>query len=274
MNEAELYNTTKNIAFSILLKDGTEAVYKFLSSKYQNFPANMWYGLKAEIDFFIGYKYKYKLDPTLDYGIKCDFVGNIDGCNNCRIDVTTNYSYKKLKDYEAVQKRDNRFYKIVLMNKNTGKLEDVFDLNFPIDNSGGRLLDIALFMPMDYNSQGDPRYNYYQRILTISSSTNCVIEEKSIVTDWYLTDIITKIDEFNSYDEVYADNTEKDLLNKYLENSAKLLSKTTNLNIVACGQTCNEIIDPRTCETDEITKLFWKHPVIQDLLDDTIYDLF
>ena len=261
VNEAELYNKVKKITFSLLNKDGEKKAYNYLECKKSVLPIKAWKGLKAELDFYVGYKNKYCLTPSLDYGIKCDFTGTIEKGQMCRIDVTTNINCKKLKDYDPILQRDKMIYKIVVMNE-TGKLDDIFDLNFLPDDHGGKLFDVALFMPTDYNSQGDPRNNPYQRIVTVSSATGLIVEEKEIVTDWYLQ-------------EYYEDNdVEEDLvskeLGKYLEDSAKLLSKTTELNIVACGQTNREIIDPRTCEDEEITRIYWKHPVIEELIGDII----
>lgn len=271
VNEAELYNKVKKITFSLLNKDGEKKAYNYLECKKSVLPIKAWKGLKAELDFYVGYKNKYCLTPSLDYGIKCDFTGTIEKGQMCRIDVTTNINCKKLKDYDPILQRDKMIYKIVVMNE-TGKLDDIFDLNFLPDDHGGKLFDVALFMPTDYNSQGDPRNNPYQRIVTVSSATGLIVEEKEIVTDWYLQDIHNKMIDLYEY---YEDNdVEEDLvskeLGKYLEDSAKLLSKTTELNIVACGQTNREIIDPRTCEDEEITRIYWKHPVIEELIGDII----
>lgn len=270
---AEQYNKIKNMTFSILLKNGRVAAYKFIEGQREKL-GRAWYGLKAELDFFTNYQGQFKLTPSLDYGIKCDFTGMMDN-DLCRIDVTTNYNFKKLSTFEPLMNRDGICYKLALMNKGTGLLEDLFDLRFPPDNYGGKLFDIALFMPMEYRD-GEPRYNYYQRILSISSTTRKVVEEKEIVTDWYLPDIHTmKADIYEAYSDYEGDDgIEQKILNDYLANSARILSKSTDLNIVACGQMNHEIINPKTCESEEITRIHWKHPVIQDLLEDIIFDEF
>lgn len=272
---ATVYNRVKSIVFSRLNRDGIAEAYKFLDSQRgTTLPIPAWFGLKAELDFYTGYKDVYTLDPTLDFGIKCDFVGDIDGCERCRIDVTTNINFKRYKEYESIQQKDHRKYKIVLMNKDNGKIEDVFDLNFIPDNFGGRLFDVALFMPMEYGHDGDPKYNYYQRILTISSTTQTIIEEKEIVTDWYIPDILTKKSDIYEEYEGYDDDSgiEETILKKDLAETAKFLSKSTDYNIVACAQTSRIIINPHTCEEEERTQIYWKHPVIQDMIDDIIYE--
>lgn len=60
-------------------------------------------------------------------------------------------------------------YKIVIMDKDNGEINDIVDLNYPFSKNGGRLLDIAIFMPHDFNSHGEPRNNPWQRILTVDS---------------------------------------------------------------------------------------------------------
>lgn len=270
---ATIYNRIKAIVFSKLYKDGVSETYKYLDTQREILGIPSWYGLKAELDFFTGYKDEFMLDPTLDYGIKCDFTGDIDGCNRCRIDVTTNIELKRLKQYEGVQQRDHRMYKIVLMNKQTGKIDDIFDLNFLPDNNGGRLFDVAIFEPMEYGHDGAPKYNYYQRILTLSSSMQTVVEEKKLVTEWYIPDILTK--KYEIYEE-YADcddesGIEDKLLEKDLAETAKFLSKATDFNVVACGQVIKKM-NPYTYEEDEETRIYWKHPVIQEMIDDIIYE--
>jgi len=145
---AETYNRIKGIVFSIFNRDGELAAYKTLENNRTNLPLPSWYGLKAELDFYSKNKTKFTLDPVFDYGIKCDFVGNFDGINNCRLDITTNLDYKKLETYDSIQRQDDRKYKVVVMDKNTGEIADIFDMNFPIDESGdGRVFEVALFMP-------------------------------------------------------------------------------------------------------------------------------
>jgi len=60
-------------------------------------------------------------------------------------------------------------------------------------------------------------------------------------------------------------------MNDYYVYSARILSKSTGLNIVACGSPHISYLDPRTCE-DELydTILLWRHPVIEDYLPDLL----
>lgn len=263
MHPADLYNKAKAIVFSMLNKDGDLQAYKTLEDWRKTLPITSWYGLKAELDFYTRYKDKYTLDPTFDYGIKCDFSGNIDGDNNCRIDITTNLDYKKLEQYDAIQRKDKRKYKIVVMDKEKGEIADVFDLNFPIDSSGeGRLFEVAIFMPSSVGEDG-LKYDFYQDIVRVSTSDPEYDSHlKETCTDWYIPDfdyMISNLPE-NS-------NVGKEIKDYSISNS-KVLDKSTNSNIVACGQRYYDIIDPHTGEGDWITKFYWKHPVIENYLDD------
>jgi hypothetical protein len=262
---AELYNKVKAIVFGTFNNSGLLAAYKMLDNYRAKLPLPSWYGLKAELDFYTKNKNKFILDPTFDYGIKCDFTGNIDGINNCRIDITTNIDFKKLETYEPIQKKDNRKYKIVVMDKDNGEIADIFDLNFPFDESGdGRIFEIALFMPSEANDNG-LKYDFYQKIISISSSNpESEFELKDISTEWYMPDFEYLIS--NLPDDV-------DILKEINEHAicgAKLLDKSINSNIVACGQRYYEITDPRDGTGDWVTKLYWKHPVIENYLDDII----
>ena len=59
----------------------------------------MWIGLRAEIDFWVIGSVDFKLTMANDSGSHTDYVGVIDN-ENCRIDVTTNLDYKRLRDYQ------------------------------------------------------------------------------------------------------------------------------------------------------------------------------
>ncbi|RKR84304.1 hypothetical protein BDD43_4536 [Mucilaginibacter gracilis] len=265
---ADYYNKTKNIVFSVLNRDGEAAAYKMLENYRNKLPLPSWYGLKAELDFYSKNKSKYTLDPILDYGIKCDFTGNFDGVNNCRLDITTNLNFKKLEDYEPIQKKDNRKYKIVVMDKDSGEIADIFDLNFPLDKTGnGRTFEIALFMPSD-GEDGVLKYDFYQQIVSIGSSQpDEDFELKTVSTDWYIED-------FEYYISMLADDRNVNIgkeITSHAIMSAKTLSKSTESNIVACAQSFYEISNPSTGDGDWVTKIYWKHPVIANYLDDVIY---
>jgi hypothetical protein len=271
MNGPEVYNEKKNITFSLYNTKGLNSALAYLASVKSQM-GRAWYGLIAELRFYDRYKREYGLDPLLDYGIHADFGGCVKGCNRCRIDVTTNVDFKRLSTYEPIMAVDyDRVYKIAVVDYKTGELLDMVDLNFPIDpRNGGRLFDIALFMPADINSHGDSRYNYYQRIVTVNNvlpDTNFKLVQD--LTDWYIPDIHTEMQ--NMWD-AYEDDDSFDFrkeLDKELATTAQFLKKVTERNIVACAQRKYEVLTPDG-DGDFVTQIYWKHPIIKDLLVDKI----
>lgn len=182
--------------------------------------------------------------------------------------MTTNIKFKDLEDYEPIQKKDHRMYKIVIIDKDNGEIKNIVDLNFAFSKNGGRLMDIALFMPQEHNSYGEPKYNYWQRILTVDSfNPSELYEEVETVTDWYLPDIHTEMGHLYEAD---APDVEGSIEN-YLVDAAKLMSKTTGKNIVACGQLVKKY-NSMNDDEDYFTQLYWRHPVIKSYLDEVIWD--
>lgn len=268
VNDAELYNKCRHHVFSTYNKYDIDIAYACLFKYEDKLDLKAMTGLVAELEFYHKYKKELTLDLSLDAGNKCDFIGNIEGQNNCRIDVTTNIDYKHLSEYEPIQKKDNRFYKVVIVDKDNGEIKDIVDLNFPFSKNGGRLFDIAIFEPQDYNFHGDPRNNPWQRIITVDSYNPATfITNEEIMTDWYLPDIHSELS--NMYDSEVSNPEKK--LEHYLVDAAKLLSKTTNRNIVACGQLVKKY-NGQTDEEEVFTKLYWRHPVITSHLGEIIWD--
>ena len=60
-------------------------------------------------------------------------------------------------------------------------------------------------------------------------------------------------------------------IEKHAINGAKVLDKSTNSNIVACGQSVYEVTNPMDGDGEWVTKIYWKHPVIENYLDDIIW---
>ena len=92
-------------------------------------------------------------------------------------------------------------------------------------------------------------------------------EEVETVTDWYLPDIHKEMGDLY---EAGIRNPQKRIEN-YLVDAAKLLSKTTGRNIVACGQLAKKY-NSMTDEEDYFTQLYWRHPVIKSYLDERIWE--
>ena len=272
MHPAELYNKAKDHCLSVYHKYNLNEALKTLNKYSEDLPYPAWIGLKAELIFYSRYFHKYTLDPANDHGIKADFIGDIEG-KRYRIDVTTNIEFKKLENYEPIMQKSDRLYKIAVMNPDTFELEGFYDLNFPYDASRkGRLFDVAIFMPASYNSHGDCRYNYYQKIVSVGSSNpEEDFTEQEICTDWYLPDIGTQMQDI--YD-AYGDDPDFDIkteCNDYLSSSARLLSKSTGRHIVACGCCHRQYLNPKDCDDEYInTQLVWIDPVVESYLPEFI----
>lgn len=269
---AKVYNAIKEELFSIYNGKGTAEAFRFLNSKTNALPVSAWIGLKAEMQFYDKYKGQFMLDPLLDFGIKADFTGNFYGCPNCRIDVTTNIEYKRLADYFPIQKKDGRKYKIAIMDHKKGELIDVVDLNFPYDDQlKGWWFDLALFMPADVDKDGCSKYNYYQQIVSFNSACPDVsFKLKELLTDWYIPDIHTEMQDMwdaHEDDEEYEIKVD---LKRELADTAKFIQKVTGHQIVACAQRNYQIYDPRDGDGDYITQIYWRHPVVMDELDEII----
>lgn len=275
-NDAASYNAIKAEAFSIYNKDPMSNVLSFLASNIKELKPTGYVGLKAEILFYNRYKKEFLLDPVWDYGIHADFSGNIDGCNNCRIDVTTNIDFKKLSTYDPIQRKDDRMYKIAVVDPKTGELLKIVDLNFPFDaRREGRLFDVALFMPAETNRHGECLYNYYQNIITLNSAyPEWDFKLVKQQMDWYIPDIKTMLGDIaDAYEDAPDDDEKIDVyeeLRNELADTVKFLRKVTNRYIVACGQRKYKITDPRDGDGEYVTHLYWKHPLIADMLPDDI----
>lgn len=87
---ASYYNQCRHHVFSTFNMFGAEKAYECLYSYKAKMLYPAWIGLKAEHDFYTRHKDEYVLDISADCGNKCDSPGNIEGLNNCRLDVTTN----------------------------------------------------------------------------------------------------------------------------------------------------------------------------------------
>lgn len=101
-NSASYFNQVRHHVFSTNNKYGVEKAYGCLYGYKPHMLYPTWIGLKAELDFFSKHEEEYELEVFADCGNKCDFFGNIEGLNFCRIDVTTNIAYKQLQDYEPL----------------------------------------------------------------------------------------------------------------------------------------------------------------------------
>ena len=270
---AEIFNKIKNMAFAIYHKNGYAAACRFVDANYENLRHNGYIGLKAEIGFYERYRDSMSLTPSLDYGIKCDFSGMFDK-SVCRFDVTTNINFKHLKDFEPIQSKTTIPYKIAVVDHETGAIEDIFDINFPVDQSGeGRLFEILIFHHGDVNEHGEFRNNPYQEVYRISN-VNPIDDNKLIdtLTDWYIPDIHSYKEAL--WENICDDDSDSSVANQidkevtsYIVENAKFLSKESGHNIVACGQRSYQYRG-KDGDGEYTTKIYWQHPVIDGYLPD------
>ncbi|MFX0174234.1 MAG: hypothetical protein ACFE9L_20325 [Candidatus Hodarchaeota archaeon] len=107
----ELFNKARKHVFSVLNKyeDYEKSKFFLKDPRYTKLSPASKSGLLAVLLFYSKYKKELKLTPALDCGDKTDFIGEIEN-RLSRIDVTTNPSYKKSKDYQDFIQDDWAFW--------------------------------------------------------------------------------------------------------------------------------------------------------------------
>jgi hypothetical protein len=187
MNQAEQFNTIRRIIFSTFHKDGKNKAFEYLEGYKGKLGATGYVGLRAELNFYIGYIKEFKLSVAADVGDHTDFSGFL-GSETYRFDVTTNADYKKLKDYEPLQKSVDAKYKIAIVNQN-GDLDELIDINFPFcsECEEGRLMDIGILLGENHNSHGESQWTNDQVLIGACGHCDYFNEQKRISTHFLLT---------------------------------------------------------------------------------------
>ncbi len=154
-------------------------------------------GLRAELYFYHNNRKDLKLTLAADVVDHTDFTGLMAG-EQIRFDVTTNPDYKKLKDYEPLQKDVDAKYKIAIIDS-SGNLDDLIDINFPFcpECEQGRLIDMAVLLPENTNDNGESRWNNDQCHIGVCNYCQ-YFEEYNRISTHYLYDIDTEIDNAKS----------------------------------------------------------------------------
>jgi hypothetical protein len=163
---------------------------------------------------------EFQLTPALDCGDHTDFTGLISK-EIFRFDVTTNAEYKKLKDYEPLQKDSNAKYKIAFVDL-SGNIKELIDINFPFcpDCGQGRMIDIVVLLTENYNDKGE--YTWTNDQVLIGVCNNCqYFEEQNRISTHFLSDFNTKISNAFEY--------ERDKLEYRLSNGQNPLFDTTKI---------------------------------------------
>jgi hypothetical protein len=164
MSGAQLYNKIRRITFSLYHKKGKgyPAALDFLLSQEAKLNRPSYVGLMAELQFYHNHKKEFELTAAGDFGDHCDFSAHIDD-KNFRVDVTTNFDYKKYTDYEPFIE-DGASYQIAIIDKDNYDLKDLVDINFPICDhcEEGRLFDLALLGNENITLSGNRTWSYDQ----------------------------------------------------------------------------------------------------------------
>ena len=261
INPAEEYNKHRRIAFAIFTKNGLSKSLDYVEAIKSKLEYTSYIGLKEELFFYGVEGDKLQLTPTLDVGDCCDFTGKI-GEEICRIDVTTNLSFKNLEKYEKLQKRGQKYF-FALMDYKKNKLIDLIPINFKFCRCGGRLFDIVVLNQSE-EIQG---FSDNQKIVTICSK------------DPYSHYTIRK-EEYNflipNFEAIIEEPSEHKRSNWHAISIVKFFKKTSQLNVVACGEDSYVAV-----ATDGGgfwgTRIYWKLDLvskdIDDIFETTLFDI-
>lgn len=262
-NDVNEYNRIKAIIFSTYHNKGIGTALAYLDGYNQRgtLDCKNYRGLKAEINFFNKYRDVLVLDPIWDYGIKCDFVGNLDGNNNVRLDVTTNLTSKSKDTLFNLKQKTGRLYKFVEVDPETGDIKEVVDYFNPLAKNAVNRYNMAVFMPGDRD-----KTNPYLEVYSIAVDNPYEdVRHVDTITGFYIPDIRTVISEMP--DDM--DNNEiSSEVEKYCTTVAKMLHNHYGIRIDALGQ---HHYYPWDLDSKYI-KIYWRHPALKDYVDDTYED--
>lgn len=281
MSEVEEFNRIRRILYSTFHKgeEGQESAFQYLEYYKNKLKKEAYIGLKAELNFYKKHKKEFSLKVAADVGDHTDFAG-ILGEEHFSFDVTTNVNYKKLNDYEPLQREFDEKYKIAIVNQD-GELKELIDINFPFcpECQEGRLIEAAIFLPENYNAQGDCLWTNDQVLLGICN--NCqYFEEYDRISTHFLWDFATEIrnayetyqyrmDKLQSIDNKITLEQEKIIL-EHSRRVLPYLNKKFGKPLMALGSPTYNVTDFRTCDGYHCTKIYWRKNL--KLLDGYILD--
>lgn len=278
---ASIYNNYRRILFSKVHKDGFHNASEYLESVVKkNLIRPAYLGLKEELYFYKGYGEDYKLTVSADVGDHSDFSGSFQG-RTSRFDVTTNIEYKKLSDYEPFQGKGVD-YLIVLMDKNTNELQDIFNINFPFcKECRNRLFEVLFVTPHQKTSDSTIQYGMSDVSVIQVCPNDPIIHSKTIISESYggISDFSTFIEELPREDEFnelgyrsykkYKKMIEEEPKRYGLEN-VKYFRKVFDRNIVAMGSPEHVMLDRHTDFWR--THLYWVNPIVSGHIDSILED--
>ena len=213
----------------------------------------------------------FHITPGLDAGDHTDFTSS----NGDRIDVTTNPNYKKLSQYEPIQKKEGASYKIAVVDR-CGRLYKLVDINFPFCDvcEQGRLIDVVVLKELDNNYHGE------QILVQICSHCNAGKELNRIQTPFLAPLSSTLSEEMQAYeDRSYEDHLfepeshRKKAHSRYISTTLPYLHRTFDKSIIALGEVRGEMPDPRDVDWIESNlSIFWRDPM--KLFDDYVLESY
>ncbi len=281
MLQAEEFNRIRRILYSTFhkIEQGQEYAFQYLECYKKKLGDRAYTGLKAELSFYKNYKEEFSLKVAADVGDHTDFAA-ILGADHFSVDVTTNADYKKLRNYEPLQKEFNEKYKIALVSPD-GELKELIDINFPFcpECQEGRLIDAVILLPENYNDKGDCLWTNDQVLIGVCNTCQ-YFEEYNRISTPFLFDFATEIR--NAYDSYQAKFDALSQSGKFpafdiqkivLEHSKSVLpylNQEFGKSLMALGGATYTITDPRTCDGYHCTKIHWRKKL--KLLDDYILD--
>lgn len=272
MHPADKFLLIRKHVFSTFNKYGLKVALKTIDNYVQKgeLDANHCKGIRAELGFYADYQKKYSLWESLDSGNHADFIGSIDN-KTFGIDVTTNIETKDLTVYSGNQEKGYN-YLIALVNPETLKLEEIFDINFPFcQECGGRLIDILFLEPSDRDKEGFANYQFTQKLIKMCSHTPD--EHSTIIAETYnhTFDIPTYMKEYHSLFDYDDESNGPFDFTKEIENysisNLKYYQKSFDVNLMACSSPDYIITNPMDGDGDWGTKLYFKRPFLNSELD-------
>jgi hypothetical protein len=268
-SEAQQFNDIRRTIFCTFHKgrESQDKAFEYLEG-YKNrkiLSHQSYIGLKAELNFYKKNKKQFNLMVAADVGDHTDFSGCFDG-KEYRFDVTTNADYKKLADYEPLQRYGDK-YKIAILNPE-GDILDLIDINYPFcsECGEGRLIDIAVLLPLATNVKGEYSGPYEQEMIEVCNVCNYFKEHQRIQT--------TGLSDFSTVREYACEfqpnfNLEE-LILQHSQNVLPYLNKMFNRLPMALGGSEYKITNPKDGDGYHCIKIYWRKKL--SLLDGFVLD--
>ena len=274
LDSIKVFSEKRSIIFSTFHKEDAQTALAYLEGYKQQLGPRNYVGLKGELNFYDKYRKEFNLVIGADHGDHTDFCG-IMGGEMIRFDVTTNADYKKLKDYEKLQKETDAKYKIVVMRD--GDVDEIIDINFPFceECEKGRIMDIAFLLGENISPKGDQLFSYDQILVGACNYCGYAYEQDRITTGG-LNDYATEFDYAQEeYRSRFFEDGEVPLLDPsgiFLSHSLSVvpyLHKQFDKPIIAMGQG-KYVSYQADGEGDHIAEILWrdKHEIFSPYILD------